>query len=379
MSDLATIKAELLDWLFGRALPLWWEVGADRTRGGFYESIALDGRPTEADRRTRVQARQTYSYAEAGRLGWTGPWREAMNHGLDYLFSRYRRPDGLFRTKVRADGSPADDQAVLYDQDFLLFAMAAVFRAAPERTELPGEARTLLHALLKHFDDGGPGLKEADARPYQSNAHMHLFEAALAWSELDGDPLWPATADRVAELALSRFIDGETGGLREVFGPDWSPAPGPDGRIVEPGHQFEWAWLMQRWGKLRGREDACAAAKRLFEIGSGPGVDGARGVAFFSMTDDFAPLDPMARLWAQTEWIKAAAILAEAAEGEAERGRLQAETVAAAKGLMLYFDTPTPGAWRDRLLADGTWVDEPSPASSFYHIICAISELHART
>jgi mannose/cellobiose epimerase-like protein (N-acyl-D-glucosamine 2-epimerase family) len=378
MSELAQVKAELDRWLFDHALPLWWEVGADRERGGFFESIGLNGRPTEADRRTRVQARQTYTYAEGGRLGWTGPWREAMNHGLDYLFARYRRPDGLFRTKVRADGATADDNAVLYDQDFLLFAMASVYRAAPERTDLPSEARSLLQALLAYFDDGGPGLKERDARPYQSNAHMHLFEASLAWAELDEDPMWPATADRVAELALSRFIDRETGGLREVFDRDWNPAPGPDGRIVEPGHQFEWAWLMQRWGKLRGREDACRAAKRLFEIGSGPGVDRTRGVAFFSMTDDFTPLESMARLWAQTEWAKAAAILYEDAGGD-DRAKLEAEIVAAAKGLMLYFDTPTQGAWRDRLLADGTWVDEPSPASSFYHIICAISELHART
>ena len=30
---------------------------------------------------------------------------------------------------------------------------------------------------------------------------------------------------------------------------------------------------------------------------------------------------------------------------------------------------------RDKLRADGTFVDEAAPASSFYHIVCAILEL----
>jgi mannose-6-phosphate isomerase len=33
------------------------------------------------------------------------------------------------------------------------------------------------------------------------------------------------------------------------------------------------------------------------------------------------------------------------------------------------------GLWRDRLNSDGTFVQEPAPASSFYHIVCAILEV----
>jgi mannose/cellobiose epimerase-like protein (N-acyl-D-glucosamine 2-epimerase family) len=34
-----------------------------------------------------------------------------------------------------------------------------------------------------------------------------------------------------------------------------------------------------------------------------------------------------------------------------------------------------PGLWHDKMRADGTLVDEPSPASSLYHIVCAINVL----
>ena len=46
-----------------------------------------------------------------------------------------------------------------------------------------------------------------------------------------------------------------------------------------------------------------------------------------------------------------------------------------AEALLKYLDTPVRGLWRDKLRADGTFVDEAAPASSFYHIVCAILEL----
>jgi mannose-6-phosphate isomerase len=52
-------------------------------------------------------------------------------------------------------------------------------------------------------------------------------------------------------------------------------------------------------------------------------------------------------------------------------------TVAATEGLLRYLDSPTPGLWYDRIDAEGKVVDEPSPASSFYHLVAAIAELSA--
>jgi mannose-6-phosphate isomerase len=51
------------------------------------------------------------------------------------------------------------------------------------------------------------------------------------------------------------------------------------------------------------------------------------------------------------------------------------EAAAAFSGLEKYLDNPSPNLWRDKLLPDGTWLDEPTPASSFYHIVCSMSEL----
>ena len=49
----------------------------------------------------------------------------------------------------------------------------------------------------------------------------------------------------------------------------------------------------------------------------------------------------------------------------------------AAAGLRRYLQTDVPGLWYDRLTMDGQFIAQPAPASSFYHIVCAISELTA--
>ena len=101
---------------------------------------------------------------------------------------------------------------------------------------------------------------------------MHLLEAAMAWMVIDQDPAWRQMADRIAALALDRFIDPASGALREFFAQDWSPAPGSEGRIAEPGHQYEWAYLLNRWAILTGREQP-AALHRLIAFADSHGID----------------------------------------------------------------------------------------------------------
>jgi mannose-6-phosphate isomerase len=200
---------------------------------------------------------------------------------------------------------------------------------------------------------------------------MHLFEAALAGCEVCSESsLWKSLADEIAALALDKFIDASSGALREFFDAQWNPAPGVEGRIVEPGHQFEWAWLLLRWGGAKNSR-ARSAALKLIDIGEGHGV--RNGLAMNSLLDDYSPHDAGARLWPQTERLKAASIAARLT-GEA---RYFTMAVSAAEGLMRYLDTPIAGLWRDRIDADGKVVDEPAPASSFYHLVAAIAEISA--
>jgi mannose-1-phosphate guanylyltransferase/mannose-6-phosphate isomerase len=301
-----------------------------------------------------------YVYAQAGLMGWQGPWEAAVAHGMDYMRTRFMRPDGLIRAMLGVDGEVLDDTPAIYDQTFVLLALANLHVLAPDRTDLLPMAKRI-RGQLETLRHPRGGFREAGDHPFQANCHMHLFEAALAWEEA-GEASWAVLADEIGALALGVFID-HRGVLSEFFDADWNKAPGDDGRLVEPGHQFEWAWLLDRWGRRRGRADAQIAARALYDAGR-RGVDPVRGCAVNALWDDLSIRDASARLWPQTEHLKAAVSL-----GEPD------EVLAAANGLRTYLETPAPGVWRDKLRPDGSFVDESAPATSFYHILCAVRVL----
>lgn len=367
------LTAHLGTWLTEAALPLWWGKGADHLRGGFFEALQHDGLPCVMPRRARVQARQSYVFALAGAMGWSGPWQEAALHGLDYLVAKFRRADGQFSSLVTDGGIVMDNRALLYDQAFILLAMAQTQKGIPWRSDFKAAIHAQYNVLMgtRWYPSGG--FLETGENPFLSDPHMHLFEAALAGYEIDPGGFWQGLAEEIASLALTQFMEGESGMVREYFGPDWRPLAGELGRIVEPGHQFEWAWLLERWGRMRGQEAPREAARRLYDTGT-RGIDHRRRVVVDAMSPDFAITQQRARLWPQTEWLKAACILAGHAAGTA-RSRYIADALMAANALWRYLQVPMTGLWRDKMAADEIFIDEPSPASSLYHIISGVAAL----
>jgi len=356
------------DWMRTRALPTWSVIGQDAD-GGFAEALTLDVRAVSVARRARVQARQIYVYAQAGPLGWRGPWQSVADRGLTKLYRDYLRQDGLCRTLLTPEGLPLDETAMVYDQAFVLFALACAQETGIGDGAEPQRAAMIRDQLLADALPNG-AFREGGDHSFQSNCHMHLLEAALAWEAQDPNPVWAELSDRIAGLAMDHFIDPR-GFLREFFGSDWLPAEGDDGRLVEPGHQFEWAWLLARYGRLRGSERHVQAAQSLYRHGR-RGVADRPVVAVDAMNDDLTLRTRRARLWPQTEWLKAALILAEMTD-DAERQTLLADAAQALRALWLYL-TPD-GLWRDKMLKADRFIDEPVPASSFYHIMAAFGQL----
>ncbi|MBW8812467.1 MAG: AGE family epimerase/isomerase [Caulobacterales bacterium] len=355
--------AEGLDrWLRTAALPLWATVGVDPATGAFREALTWAGAPDDPRRRARVQARQAFVFADAAAEGIPGPWLAVARAGLEHFVHHARRPDGLFAATLDLAGGQADPEARLYEHAFVLLALAGLHRADPGNGEAAREAAAL-RSRLERFHHAAGGFREVGERPFQANAHMHLFEAALAWEGVaGGDPAWAMLADEIAALALARFVDPASGVLAEFYDADWGRLTGEAG-LIEPGHQFEWAWLLAQWGRRRGEARGEAAARRLFATGRG-GFDRRRGVVVNALRDDLSVRDAGARLWPQTEHIKAALVLG-----------APAAALEAANGLMTYLDTPARGVWRERMRPDGGFLEESSPATSLYHLYLAVREL----
>jgi mannose-6-phosphate isomerase len=371
---LTSLGNQLHRWALDHALPLWASTGCDAPSGGFFEKIDQNGDPVALPRRGRVTPRQLYCFAVAGELGWAGPWQTILDRELATYRRQFFGPDGQVYALIGPDGRVLDEGPALYDQAFGLFALATINGLKPNRLDLESQAKTLLLSLRTRQGrpDGSFEESSPPSLPLQSNPHMHLFEACLTWASVSSDPIWAEQADAIAALCLSEFINPTTGAVHEFFDSQWQPMPGLEGRKWEPGHQFEWGWLLLQWGLTRSRPDAIAAAQLMIKVGEAYGVDKARGVAVNCLTDDLNILDGQARLWPQTERLKAGLLLAQIADNPAHLDG----AIAAAKAILRYLDVQVPGLWYDRMTEDGDFIQEPAPASSFYHILCAVLELH---
>jgi mannose/cellobiose epimerase-like protein (N-acyl-D-glucosamine 2-epimerase family) len=370
---LAALRGRLLEWLVGAAYPLWSRQGIDARSGGFVERLGQDACPRPDPRRVSVQPRQVSAFAHAPALGWRGDVPRIVRAAMDYLTVHHRREEGFYRTLISADGAILDNRALLYDQSFVLLGLSSAAVVLDARLEFERRALELRDAIERHWRDASGGFCSGEGHPErrESNPHMHLLEACVAWSEIGNDPSWAAWADEIADLALLHFVNAETGALGEAFTPEWDAAPGIAGRIIDPGHQFEWTWLLLRC-RRRDWPRRVKQALRLIAIAKDAGVRG--DVAVNALLEDFSIHDPNARLWPQTERLKSA-LRAASITGEARYLSFAAHAAHAAQSLFLYLDTTVAGLWLDVQLPDGACVNQPAPASTFYHLVGAIAAL----
>ncbi|MFQ5971874.1 MAG: AGE family epimerase/isomerase [Alphaproteobacteria bacterium] len=367
--DLPAIQS----WLFDEALPLWAGAGIDRERGGFVEQLSLSGRPAPGPmRRLRVQARQMYVYCHAMELGWAGPAREAVRQGCAFMTGRYWHPDGGWIFSVGPGGEPVDETRETYEQAFALYALAWVHRATGERDALRWIERTVDFLDRRLADPDGGGFHEAlpDKLPRRQNPHMHMLEAMLALYTATGEDRYMARARALVELFRRRFLDSTTGTLGEFFDARWRPAAGVDGQRVEPGHHYEWVWLLAWYGRLSG-EDVSNEAVQLYRFAEKHGTDPDDGLAYDGVLRDGTVHDDNKRLWVQTEALKAQIARWELAGDTLARDR--AERLLAS--LFERYLSAGPGCWQDHLRRDGTGFARYAPASSFYHVFLALSEV----
>ena len=348
-------------WLFDQALPLWAARGV-AADGGFHEALDFDGRPVpDLPRRTRVQARQIYAFAQGAALGWA-PGAAIARAGLDRMIAACRRDDGLWRLTTDAAGAPLDDGVDLYDQAFVLFALAAAHRVLGDARAAPLAARTV-QSIRERMTSPHGGWDEAvpPVLPRRQNPHMHLLEAMLAWREIAPAPAWDAMATECLSLFDRALFDADHGVLGEYFTGDWAVAPGAPGRIVEPGHHMEWVWLLDRAGAA-GLGDRAAAARALYTTAVKRGLDPG-GFAVREIARDGAVIDGGRRLWAQTEAIRTHLLV-----GDPARAAALTEAV---------FDThltiAVPGLWMDSYDAAGQPCDARVPASTLYHLMTAFT------
>lgn len=363
----------LKTWMNEEALPFWASRGLDMVHGGSVESLALDGvSPSGANfKRARVACRQIYVFSHAELMGWSQAGA-AADHLYEHFITRFwQGPNKGWARSLTQQGALLDPTPDLYDYAFALFALGWRHKARKDPAALALAHQTLDFVDRQFRHPGGEGFHAAlpPALPREQNPHMHLIEAALVLAETSGEARFQALADEIAALFKTRMCRLPMGVLPEFFDDAWRPIEGDKGRWVEPGHQFEWAWILAQHQKLTGADNA-AVVQALVESAERHGVDPATQVTFNGVRDDGLVLDKGSRTWPNTERMKGWIGLAEvsgvdpwpAVEGSA-------------RVLLQRYLAPAPqGCWIDRYDADGKPMVDVIPTSTLYHVFLAFAE-----
>jgi mannose-6-phosphate isomerase len=366
-----------LDWIQDEALPFWLAEGTNEASGFFWERLDLRGAPiADAELRIRTQARQIYVFAHAALLGMVSA-DDALAHaerGLLQLRRSAWAPDGRpgWVHRLAADGSVVDSRRDLYDQAFVLHALAWFERASGD-----GGVKAWIDETV-HFIDatlvsphGGWAESDRHELPRRQNPHMHAFEAFLALYETTSSIPYLARAAELFGLFRTRFFRDDEGLLREFFGPNWEIEECYGSHQLDPGHMFEWVWLLRRYARLIARpvDDLCAS---LFSAGVRVGVDDSCGFVADCVDSSGRRLIESRRLWPQTEYLKALLVQHEAGrdptllhEAEQLTDRL----------LSSYLTGCVRGTWRDQFSFEGACLTDVVPASTLYHLFAVAAEI----
>jgi len=373
-SPLENAAGRLRRWLATEAFPLWATAGFDRGQRRFQERLTLQGAPiADTPQRLIVQARQVYSYGLAHRRGWHAGAEALMRQGFASMVRDYYKPDGKpgWVFSVHSDGRVAEGRRDLYSHAFALMGIGSYVLATGDRAPL-----ALADETLAYLDRelGAPNGGYFDSLPAiddlrRQNPHMHLFEAMLT--------LWTASKERrfleraaaKFELFAKHFFLPHAGVLCEYFDASLVSAAGTRGQIVEPGHHCEWIWLL-RWFERETGKPVGRYVDALYDHAHRHGFDGA-GLIVDELLIDGTHHLPSHRVWPVTEAIKAN--VAEAAQGRP--GAADMVVTLVDQLFDRYFKGMPAGGWMDRLDAKGQPATDFMPASTLYHVACAIDEV----
>ena len=357
-------------------LPMWLGPGWNAQAGLCYEALIVENGalvPASTARyRAMACARQLYTFARATQLSKRhrdicAERAAALCHALDTRFRDTIHGGWVFA--IDSALAPQDTTKDLYTHAFVLFAAAHWLAVSddPRAAALMQDAHDVISrrfaraaggthaaplpvaAMDVTFDTALAGVAQ--------NPVMHLTEAYLAAAALNEPPAWAeAGVHTLAEGILARFIDARTGSIAELP----IDEPNADNRI-EPGHQFEWFYLVRAHADVFTRSEAgrqlADTLGRAVDAACRLGVDAETQGVCLSLNLDSTPRDATQRIWAQTEYGRALALCTET------HGAMLARLLPAWSARFLHAH-----GWHEVIDPAGQRLRDDMPSSTPYHI-----------
>nr|BFD39352.1 AGE family epimerase/isomerase [Pseudomonas sp. FFPRI_1] len=340
-------------------VPLWLGPGWNPQLALPYEALDGEHQPLPPQRyRAMACARQLYVFSQL--IG--DPAAPFAAERAAALFRSLQRhfhdaEHGGWFYSIDAQAAPLDRRKDLYTHAFIIFACAHYWDKVREPL-VESVLNAALEVVSQRFASADrlyEASLEQDWSPLGSgplqNPLMHLAEAFLATLAVREDAQVQADLLGLCEAMQDNFIEPDQGLMLE------KPLGAVD-NWFEPGHQFEWFFLLQSSALLRG-SPLHASLERAFAYTEQQGVAPHSGavVAMLTLPPTQPPLDATQRIWAQAEYLRALTLRPHSQEA------LQRQLLA----LKTHFLHDR--GWNECLDASGAVSRRDMPSTTPYHLL----------
>ena len=344
-------------------VPLWQGPGWNADLALPFEALSPGHRPLPPQRyRAMACARQLYLFAS---LIDDPAFPDATERAAALFRSLHQHfhdaEHGGWFYSIDPDGAPLDQCKDLYTHAFIIFACAHYWAKVREPL-VESVLNGALEVVAQRFSDGN-GLYEASLeRDWSSrgtgplqNPLMHLAEAFLATLSVRDDAPVHAALLALADGMQQRFIEPVHNVMLE------KPCGAVD-NWFEPGHQFEWFFLLQSSPLLR-QTPLYGSLDRAFGFAEQVGVDPQTGAVCGMLAPDGSLRDCTQRIWAQAEYLRALTLRPDS------QPRLQRQLLALQQNFL------HAGGWYECRDGAGKVSREDMPSTTPYHLATCYSGL----
>ena len=358
-----------------KTLPFLSEHGWDKKYGGLFETLDSQGKNGPEDfRRVMVHGRQLFVFSRWSGLTGDKTFERMANNIFAYLTNNFWDLDyeGWY-SRVTVDGKPLDLTKDLYAHAFVLFGLVHYAEYIGKRDAEPWIRKTI-RVLQEHFLRSDGSYKEKMNRCFldktvnqrSQNPHMHLLEAALALSKCYEGNQYSSLVKSLLTLFCETFLDKKKLIIREYLNRNFNPNK-EIGHIIEPGHHYEWAWLLNWTAETLDQPELKDLGARILSQSLEFGWDTEfEGVFDQINAKDVTILKSSKRLWPVLELIKALCVYPSELNFIYLRNCL--ETV-------LEHYLKETGTWVEHYTQNWQVLSDKMPVSSAYHLGMACLEL----
>ena len=297
--------------------------GWDAIRSRSVERLQADLTPAPLGyRRGMVAGRQLFFFSQAYRLTRDRLFEDRARRLFADLVSHFwDKTNSGWYFSLNDDNTPHDATKDLYGHAFIMFGLAHYLAIFADKDALDWLGKTN-ELVLRHFSLPGGWFAPSTTRDWairgrnlEQNPHMHLLEAYLSSYNATQDDSFLKCSTQMMSIytELLRTSDGSK--VLEHLDENGRPS-GEKGNLIEPGHLYEWYWLVNEYADIAGLPAYRATCPPIMAWADRWGVDPGAGGVYDMVDAGGNVVSNRKRIWPVTECIKALATLARASGGE---------------------------------------------------------------